>query len=185
MQHSSEQLWQAYRADLLNFIRQRVNDRDLAEDLLQDVFVKIHARLETLSSVERVQGWVYQITRNAIVDYFRVHKKHLPLPDDLTALRANHLNDGDELWRDLEACLRPMIRCLPERYQQPLVLAELEGLSLKEVADRLNLSLPGAKTRVQRGRQKLKELLLVCCQFEFDRRGKPIASRAECSCDPC
>jgi RNA polymerase sigma-70 factor (ECF subfamily) len=63
---SSEQIWQDYHHNLLNFIRYPVGDGDLAEDLLQDVFVKIHSRLCTLSDTERIRSWIYRIAQNTI-----------------------------------------------------------------------------------------------------------------------
>ncbi len=178
---SSEQIWRDYHNGLLSFIRRRVGDSHTAEDLLQDVFVKIHSRLDTLSDEERIRSWVYRIAQNTIVDHYRVSKLHEPLPDDI----AEEPDESDEVWRELECCLRPMIKHLPERYREALLLAELEGLPLKEVAERLGLSLPGAKSRVQRGRAKFKELMLACCQFEFDSRGKPISYASNCGDKPC
>ena len=178
---SSEQIWQDYHHGLLNFIRYRVGDGDLAEDLLQDVFVKIHSRLYTLSDTERIRSWVYRIAQNTILDHYRLSQRHEPLPDAI----IEEPDDGDEIWRELECCLRPMIEHLPERYREALLLAELEGRPLKEVAERLGLSLPGAKSRVQRGRAKFKELMLACCQFEFDCRGKPISYTSNCGDKPC
>ncbi len=178
---SSEQIWRDYHNSLLSFIRRRVGDHHMAEDLLQDVFVKIHSRLDTLSDAERIRSWIYRIARNTIVDHYRVSQRHELLPEDI----AQEPDEGDEIWRELEVCLRPMIRHLPEKYREALLLAELEGLPLKDVAERLGLSLPGAKSRVQRGRLKFKELLLACCQFEFDCRGKPISYASNCGDKPC
>ncbi len=181
--NSSEQIWQDYHRGLLNFIRHRVGNQEVAEDLLQDVFVKIHARLETLTEAERIRGWIYSIARNAIIDHYRTRKSSEPLPATLDGA-APEPDEGDAVWRELEECLRPLIEYLPERYRTPLLLAELEGLPLKEVAGRLGLSLPNAKSRVQRGRAKLKEIIHACCQLEFDRRGKPISYKNECTCRP-
>lgn len=178
---SSEQIWLDYHNSLLSFIRRRVGDGHTAEDLLQDVFVKIHSRLGTLSDEERIRSWVYRIAQNTIIDHHRVNKPHEPLPDDI----VGEPGDGDEIWRELECCLRPMVEHLPERYRDALLLAEFEGLPLKEVAERLGLSLPGAKSRVQRGRARFKELMLACCRFEFDSRGKPISYTSNCSDKPC
>jgi RNA polymerase sigma-70 factor (ECF subfamily) len=178
---SSEQIWRDYHNGLLSFIRRRVGDGHTAEDLLQDVFVKIHSRLDTLSDEERIRSWVYRIAQNTIVDHYRVSKRHEPLPDEI----VEEPDESGEVWRELECCLRPMIEHLPERYRDALLLAEFEGLPLKEVAERLGLSLPGAKSRVQRGRAKFKELMLACCRFEFDSRGKPISYTSNCSDKPC
>jgi len=90
--------------------------------------------------------------------------------------------DGNE-WQELGKCVLPMIEMLPQGYREALVLAEIDGLSLKEVAERLGLSLPGAKSRVQRGREKLKKIFLECCHFKFDCRGNPIDWSPKKECD--
>jgi RNA polymerase sigma-70 factor (ECF subfamily) len=167
---SLDQVWRDYHSGLLSFIRSRVGAADLAEDILQDVFVKAHSRLDTLANADRIQSWLYQIARNTIIDYYRTRKSAEPLPDELPQ-RPEH---NDDEWQELGKCVLPMIGMLPEGYRDALVLSEINGLPLKEVAERLNLSLPGAKSRVQRGREKLKSVFLDCCHFKFDCRGKPI-----------
>jgi RNA polymerase sigma-70 factor (ECF subfamily) len=167
---SLDQIWRDYHRGLLGFIRRRVGTADLAEDILQDVFVKAHSRLDTLADSGRVQGWLYRIARNTIIDYHRTHKSAEPLPEEVAHLPEHN----DEEWQELGKCVLPMIELLPHIYRDALVLSEIDGLPLKEVAERLNLSLPGAKSRVQRGRERLKSIFLDCCHFEFDSRGKPI-----------
>ena len=166
---SLDQIWRDYHSGLLSFIRRRVG-ADLAEDILQDVFVKAHSRLHTLANADRIQSWIYQIARNTIIDYHRTRKSAEPLPGEMEQ-RAEH---NDEEWRELGKCVLPMIEMLPEGYRDALLLSEIDGLPLKEVAQRLNISLPGAKSRVQRGRERLKNIFLDCCHFKFDCRGKPI-----------
>jgi RNA polymerase sigma-70 factor, ECF subfamily len=85
------------------------------------------------------------------------------------------------------AAFRRMIYSLPERYREALVLTEFDGLTQQELADRLNISLSGAKSRVQRGRAQLKQMLNECCTFEFDRRGKAIdcTPRVKADCQEC
>jgi RNA polymerase sigma-70 factor (ECF subfamily) len=170
---SLDQIWRDYHSGLLGFIRRRVGDADLAEDILQDVFVKAHSRLDTLANAGRIQSWLYQIARNTIIDYHRTRKSAEPLPDEM-AQQPEHDNDSDEDWRELGKCVLPMIEMLPEGYREALLLSDIVGLPLREVAERLNLSLPGAKSRVQRGRERLKNIFLDCCHFKFDCRGKPI-----------
>jgi RNA polymerase sigma-70 factor, ECF subfamily len=167
---SLDQIWRDYHNGLLGFIRRRVGDAVLAEDILQDVFVKAHSRLDTLADAGRIQSWLYQIARNTIIDYHRTSKASESLPDEM----AQQPEHNDEEWRELGKCVLPMIDSLPEGYREALLLAEIEGLPLKEVAQRLDLSLPGAKSRIQRGRDRLKRAFLDCCHVQFDCRGKPI-----------
>jgi RNA polymerase sigma-70 factor (ECF subfamily) len=81
---------------------------------------------------------------------------------------------NDDERRELGKCALPTIEILPEGYREALLLTEIDGLPLKEVADRLNLSLSGMKSRVQRRRERLKRAFLDCRHFKIDFRGKPI-----------
>ena len=80
----------------------------------------------------------------------------------------------DEARRELAGCLVPMIDRLPEKYAEAIRLSEIDGLTQKEVSERQGLSLSGAKSRIQRGRAMLKEMLTDCCRFHFDHQGKVV-----------
>ena len=178
-----ENIWHEFAAKLGQFIRARVADLATAEDILQDVFVKIQARLNQLEDPAKLQGWLYLIARNAIIDHYRTRKETTEVPESLPAEPP----ENDPEMEGLKAAFRRMIYSLPEPYRDALVLTEFDGLTQKELAERLGISLSGAKSRVQRGREKLKEMLHECCTFEFDRRGRVIdcAPRAEGGCQEC
>ena len=178
-----ENIWHEFAVKLGQFIRARVADPATAEDILQDVFVKIRARLDQLEDPAKLQGWLYLIARNAIFDHYRTRKETTEVPESLPA----ELPEDDAELEGLKAAFRRMLYSLPEPYRDALVLTEFEGLTQKELADRLGISLSGAKSRVQRGREQLKAMLHECCTFEFDRRGRVIdcAPRAEGGCKEC
>ncbi len=94
---------------------------------------------------------------------------------------------SDKTKEDISTCLMPMIENLPNHYRQAVMLAEIQGRTQKEVAKEQGISLSGAKSRVQRGRAMIKDMMLGCCHFEFDRRGNVIdyERRGDCSCDTC
>ena len=139
----------------------------MVDDLVQEVFVKVQSRVETLKDETRLQGWLYRITRNIIVDHFRGRKPEEELPDTLDLPEV----EQSRVLEELAECVRPMMNALPEKYRLPLLLSELDGLPQKEVAKRLGLSLSAAKSRVQRGREQLKSIFAECCHFEMDHRG--------------
>jgi RNA polymerase sigma-70 factor, ECF subfamily len=163
-----EILWEKYHAALRRFIRRRVREDSVADDILQDVFVKIHSGMAALRDRNRIQGWLYRIARNTIVDHYRRLRPMEELPESVS------IPDRDErrALRELAGCVRPLIARLPEADRQALILSELQGLTQKQVGEKLGLSLSGAKSRVQRGRAKLKKLILQCCHMEFDHRGE-------------
>ena len=178
-----ENVWNEFAVKLGQFIRARVADPATAEDILQDVFVKIHGRLDQLEDPTKLQSWIYLIARNAIIDHYRTRKETTEVPESLP---AEPRADDTEM-EGLTAAFRRMIYSLPDPYRDALVLTEFEGLTQKELAERLGISLSGAKSRVQRGRAQLKQLLFDCCRFEFDRRGRVIdcRPRAKDSCQEC
>jgi RNA polymerase sigma-70 factor (ECF subfamily) len=150
-----------------------VRNHSATEDILQDIFLKIHRKLPTLRASERLEAWVWRITRNAISDYFRkLRPAEEQLPADLTTVPADNNNKpepGDE--PDLSPCIRQFLNELPPDYRAALLLTEWQGLTQDQMGKRLGLSPSGAKSRVQRARGQLKKLLLDCCRFELDRRG--------------
>lgn len=184
---TTAELWQRLGADLAQFIRRRVHDAHTADDLLQETFLRIHRRLDSLENAERVAAWVYQVARNVVADHFRRQSSVLlSIADEVAA--------EEDAERDL-VCragpwLRTMIDELPDTYRDAVRLAELDGQSQQEIANRLGISLAAAKQRVQRGRQHLRQMLDRCCTFERDRHGnvvdyEPKPDRTMCrDCDP-
>jgi RNA polymerase sigma-70 factor (ECF subfamily) len=183
MNATLEHIWHEFADRLGQFIRSRVSDPATAEDIRQDVFVKIQKRLGQLEDPAKVEGWIYLVTRNAVIDHYRRRKETVEVPETLAAEAESR---DDEL-AELKAAFRRMIYSLPDLYREALVLTEFEGLTQQELADRLGISLSGAKSRVQRARAQLKEMLHECCTFEFDRRGKVMACspRETTSCPDC
>jgi RNA polymerase sigma-70 factor, ECF subfamily len=178
-QPALEPLWEQYCCRLLSFIRSRVADEAEADDILQEVFLRVHANLCCLPPPPRLEPWIYQITRNLIIDHYRRRRDLVEIPESLPA--APDLPEDDPEAR-LALSLAEMIEQLPERDRQALLLTEYQGLSQKELAEHLGISYSGAKSRVQRARTKLMELFLACCHFELDRRGRIIDYYARCCC---
>ena len=195
----TERLWQEMHGRLLSYIRGRVATVDDAEDILQDVFLRIHANLHRLKDTERVAAWIYQIARNAITDYHRGRARRggvvgLAGEGDGAAVAAWGEAAATDAYRravdELGHCLLPFLEQLPEHYRQAVTLTELKGMRQTEAARELGLSVSGMKARVQRGRRKLKEAMLDCCAVEFDRRGGLVdyerrdgGGCQDCTCD--
>lgn len=165
-----ESLWETFHGPLKNFLLKRTSDEHTVEDILQTVFIKIYNHMDDLQDEQKLRSWIYQITRNTLADFYRKNKKMERLPDSLTNMQDKD-KDEDEVMRELAECIRPMVQKLPPIYREAVELTELEGYSQKELSEQLGISHSGAKSRVQRGREKLKEMLLACCHFQFDRFG--------------
>ncbi len=183
MNPTLEHIWHEFAERLGQFIRSRVSDPAAAEDIRQDVFVKIQKQLSNLEDPATLEGWIYLIARNTIIDHYRRQKDTVELTEALPA----EPNGEDRDVEELKAAFRRMIYSLPEPYRDAIVLTELEGITQQKLAARLGLSLSGAKSRVQRGRSQLRRMLNECCRFEFDRRGRVIdcAPRTKGGCDGC
>lgn len=179
MPKSLKEIWDEFGLKLKGFIAKQVGDQSLAEDILQEVFLKIHSNLVNLKNEDKLESWLYQVTRHAVIDHFRRQKKEEELPEEWEADQEDHENEAIE---KLAPSIKAMILTLPQKYREALVLTEYHGLTHKQLADRLGISLAAVKSRVQRGREKLKEMLLACCHFELDKRGKVIDYYPKCAC---
>jgi RNA polymerase sigma-70 factor (ECF subfamily) len=179
---TTEQAWEAFHAPLYQFIRRRVADEATAEDLLQDVFLKIHQHGSSLKDARRLESWIYQITRNLIIDHYRSHRQPMTSLDAGEVLDLPEDLPDDDIVSELLPCVRATVLSLPDQDRQALILTEYQGLTQKELGERLCLSFSGAKSRVQRAREKLRQMLLACCHFELDRRGHVFNYQSRCHC---
>ncbi len=169
MEHCTECLWTDFRGQLKQFILSRVTDSTLADDILQEVFIKIHARIATLKDETKVESWMYQITRNTLIDYYRGQKTRIATPE--ADIKCCEEMPPDIPHQKIATGLKTLIEELPDKYAQAILLTEYQGFSQKKLAQHLGISISGAKSRVQRARQKLKDMLMQCCHFEFDQYG--------------
>ena len=172
----AEAAWRDVRGPLLSFIARRVSDRDSAEDILQEVMLRIHRHAGELSDVSAVGGWIHEIARNAIIDHYRraVVRRERPVGSETELDRPTPAAPEPgpaELRAELAACLEPLLAQLPPNYRDALRLTDLAGLTQADAAARIGLSTSGMKTRVQRARTQLKALFVECCEIELDRRG--------------
>ena len=165
------QIWDESRNRLKNFIAQKVSNQADAEDILQDVFCKIHRHIGELEDPDKLYSWVYQLTRNAIIDYYRGQKKESSVSDEFLSEIASQPAEKD-IEDQVLGWLRPMIEDLPDKHREALLLTDIDGLTQKEFAEKFDLSFSGAKSRVQRARQQLREVLISCCHLEFNRSGQ-------------
>ena len=180
----TQHIWQEFSTHVQRFIRSRVNNEFDVEDILQDVFRKIHDNIDSVEDDTKIQSWLFRITRNTIVDYYRSKaKSHSVSIDEQEILLIMPEQDTGNLNDTVASWLSAMIADLPTKYREAIVLTELEGLTQTKLAETLGISLSGAKSRVQRGRLKLKEMLLDCCHLEFDSLGNIIDyTRNEACC---
>jgi RNA polymerase sigma-70 factor (ECF subfamily) len=181
-----EQVWQALAADLRRFLRRRIADPEVAEDLLQETFLKATQHLRGGADPATLPPWLFRVARNAVIDHHRRRRGDGPLPDEGLADPRDDALDQQDLLR-LCGSFRNFVHALPPPYREALLLTAYDGLDQVEMAARLGIPVATAKSRVQRGRALLRQALLDCCRFEFDRRGRIVdwQRRDGGRCDPC
>lgn len=182
-------IYTQFHSSLLSLIRSKIKLNEDAEDILQNVFVKISSNIDKLADEEKLQSWVYTITRNAIIDYYRVNANAKQISVD--EVLADSLSEEETIdsTRGLDGCISSMIGLLPEEYRSIIIDSEIKGIKQKELAEKYDMAYPSMRSRVQRGRERLKQLFYNCCHIETDRLGNVLdaQSRNNCGgpCTPC
>ena len=166
--------WKELEQHLRPYLARRVASAADVDDLLQDVFVRLHQGLANLDDDERFGGWVYRIARNVLADRARKGARQPAgeWQDDIPA--DSQGAEFDELQADLGKCVALFISRLPSPYREAVTLTELEGLTQKQAAELLGVSHSGLKSRVQRGRERIRYMFDECCQISVDGRGRVV-----------
>lgn len=185
MKKTTESVWQEMRQPLQRYIAGRIQNVQDREDVMQNIFCKIHDNLDRLQDESKIQAWVFQITRNALIDFYRTHRPAVSLAE-LTGEIAFADDTEPALAVEVAECIKTIVTNMPDKYRSAIELTELAEASQAELARQTGLSLSGAKSRVQRSRRKLKEILLDCCKVELDSYGNILDYRRKhSSCKYC
>lgn len=165
-------LWEEFSIPLKEFINRRISNQQDTEDILQEVFLKINSNIGGLKDKQKLQPWIYRIARNTIIDFYRKNNsiEKMELTEDL----IEETDEDASMNQEISVCLKPMINQLPEKYKQAIILTEYNNITQKQLSEQLGISLSGAKSRVQRGRKMLKDMILDCCSLELDENGSII-----------
>lgn len=174
---------------ILNFINKRVRHLEDAEDLTQEVFYKL-IQSEKKEQIQNQKSWLYSIAKNTIIDYYRKNKIQIEEIDSELFVEASHDSDelslNDEQRTRLRNYLMGLIEQLPEEDRLVIQLSELEGLSQKEIAEQLGINYTTLRSKVQRGRAKLKKMISDCCEVIQGGKGSIIGYKrkkdSSCSC---
>jgi RNA polymerase sigma-70 factor, ECF subfamily len=169
--------WQELEGQLRPFVARRLGDASDVDDVLQDIYLRIQAGVGTLRDSERFGPWVYQVARNALADHGRSRARH-PLPATGAAeetLAPSQTADENEAEQGLAQNLAVFVAALPSPYREAITLTELQGMRQKDAAEMLGISLSGMKSRVQRGRQQMRQMLQACCEIALDARGHVVS----------
>ncbi|NBC67074.1 MAG: sigma-70 family RNA polymerase sigma factor [Bacteroidetes bacterium] len=160
-------IWNRYEKHLLNFIHKKTGEPEFARDLLQEVAIKFHKALQD-QHIKNSKAWLFQVTRNTISDHYRAQKTETVSWENIS-LTIKDDPDRETCICDLSGFV--IKNYLPEKYGPPLYLADLKQMPQKEVAEKLQLSLPATKSRIQRARKMLKNMIEDCFQFSYTADG--------------
>lgn len=163
---TTKQVWTSYSEDLKRFIISKVKNLTIAEDILQDTFIKIHTKLHTLENITKLKSWCFTIARNSILDYWKSNNKTFEVVgfEQETEIKENIHTEED--------CLKGILNNLPKKYSTPLFLSDIKGLKQKEVADQLHQSLSTTKSQIQRARKLIAQGFMDCCGFVMNKEGE-------------
>jgi RNA polymerase sigma-70 factor, ECF subfamily len=172
------EVWTTTQDKLRNFVFRYTHDKAVADDIVQDVFLKVHSKIGQVRESDKLVGWIFQVTRHTITDYFRQKSKTIDVKDIDWDSDQVSLNDC------VSSCLSDMLTTLPAKYREALELIELKNLSQLELANVLSISYSGAKSRVQRARQMLKEKMDESYNIQLDKYGNVLVceNKTPCSC---
>lgn len=153
----TEEIWKLYSQDVYRFILSRLKDKEIAGDLLQEVFIKIHLKKKDLEDKALLKNWVFSIARNSVTDHFRKRNLTTPyFPEDKEVVAQAH--------SPLD-CLDPLVRELPKKYREVIILSDIQGKKQQEVAEELGITLANAKSRIRRGRKLIQQGYIDCCNY--------------------
>ncbi|WP_040282447.1 sigma-70 family RNA polymerase sigma factor [Psychroserpens damuponensis] len=162
----TKDIWELHSKDIKYFILSKVKNETVANDLLQDTFIKVHTKLETLKDINKLKSWLFTIARYTVYDYFKAHKI---VDDKLDGI--DPIADNERVSHDEKDCLHGIIKSLPKKYRDPLFLSDIKGIKQAEVAKQLELELPTAKSRIQRARKLIAQGYIDCCDFKINDDG--------------
>ena len=168
-------IWNSFEDRLYGFIFDKVRDHDLSKDLLQDVFEKIHLKIDTLKSEDKLSSWLFTITRNIINDHYRKKKESVELTDHFEADVNLDKNPTDVLI----SCLIPFLEKLPKPYKTVLHQYQFEKIPQKEIAKQLGVPAATVRSQIQRARKMLQEQFINCCSEQLDNSGINVESFLE------
>jgi RNA polymerase sigma-70 factor, ECF subfamily len=171
--------WRDIEARLRPYVARRVASAAEVDDIVQEILVRVHKGLATLRDDESFGGWVYRIAARAIADAAKSHvRPPIAREAEVVGVPDGGSDEAADLQLELGECVALFIARLRSPYREAITLTELQGLTQKDAAEMVGTSLSGMKSRVQRGREKIREMFEECCEISVDRRGRVVDCEA-------
>lgn len=171
----------AFREELVRLVKRRLHSEADAEDVAQDVLIRLATRPDTLPDGATASAWLHRVVANASTDFFRRRASESraldrALEEERIQQSGKGEGEAEAMRRGLASCMRPLLSTLSDEDRQALELTDLGTLTQKEAAAQLGITYTAMKSRVQRARARLRGSLLDCCKFEVDARGAPMSA---------
>jgi RNA polymerase sigma-70 factor (ECF subfamily) len=170
----------------LSFLERRVPSRAVAEDILQDAFVRGITKAPEIRDSESIVAWFYRVLRNAIVDHYRHAGAEQRAYAQVLAETEDTVTPSDsELFETVCACVRDLVGTLKPEYASAITRVDLEGAPVKAFAEEQGISANNAAVRLHRAHQALKKQVTESCgtcaehgcyRCECKRRHAPVIS---------
>ena len=163
---TTQQIWKKYHQDVKQFILSKIKNEDIANDVLQETFIKIHTKIDSLKDQDKLKSWIIMIARNTVLDYFKQNKNTYVFFDtDSFFEEENEVHDEKD-------CLHGIIKRLHKKYREPLFLSDIKGIKQADIANQLKSQLSTTKSRIQRARKQITQGYIECCDFKINQKHK-------------
>jgi len=171
-----------YSKPLYNYLKKLTGIGEDAEDLLQEVLIKIAERLPDLRDPAKIKTWAFRIATNTAIDFFRKRGKFDQVEFDESLLDGDAANsdiEDEAVVNEMNECIRGEMGRIAPLYHTTLVLYYFEHMAVPEIAKICDISVPAVKIRLHRGKRLLNRVLTEGCNFYFDKN-----SNMRCSSKP-
>lgn len=174
---TTKAIWDIYSEDLRRFIFSKAKDAVITEDILQETFIKVHTKQDTLKDKTKLKSWLFSIARYTLIDYFKASKQTFSVDDIHLETEPNSKTHTEQ------DCLRGILKSLPKKYRDPLFLSDIKGMKQQDVADQIHVPLSTVKSQIQRARKQIAQGFMDCCGFEMNEKGHLVGElqdKADC-----